>query len=143
QVAIGLLSVPSMAAPGASQEPDLNASPASSESPLGGLPGMGSIPGMGSMGSLSDGHFVVGIGVKDRARLDSLIAMARSMASDMTFTEQQNGDRTIVSVANSSGEPQGAYVVTNNLLLFAPTADDLGTALGVLDGTTPSLASDP
>ena len=32
--------------------------------------------------------------------------------------------------------------MTDKLFLIAPSADDLATALGVLDGTTPSLASD-
>ncbi len=130
QVAVGLLQLPAMATPGTGGGPAASAQP---------VPSMST--GMPGMGSLSDLHFVVGIGVKDRARLDTLIATARSMASDLTFTDQPNGDRTIVSVS-SNGKQQGAYVVTDKLLLIAPSADDLATALGVLDGTTPSLAND-
>jgi len=132
QVAVGLLQLPSMmSGQGGAGGPTASALPEPSM-PMG-------MPGMGSMFDL---HLVVGIGVKDRARLDTLIATARSMASDMTFTEQPNGDRTIVSVS-SNGKSQGAYVVTDRLLLVAPSADDLSTALAVLDGTTPSRTTQP
>src|SRR3954471_24075865 len=126
QVAVGLLQLPSMMGTGQGGA----GSPTASAMPEPSMP-----MGMPGMGSMSDLHLVVGIGVKDRARLDTLIATARSMASDMDFTEQPNGDRTIVSVS-SNGKAQGAYVVTDNLFLIAPSADDLATALGVLDGTT-------
>jgi len=136
QIAVGLLQLPQMMAPG-------NGSAAGAGASAEPMPTMAlGMPGMSGMGSLSDMHLVVGIGVKDRARLDTLIATARSMASDVTFTEQPNGDRTIVSVS-SNGTAQGAYVVTDKMLLIAPSADDLSTALAVVDGTTPSLANDP
>jgi hypothetical protein len=134
QVAVGLLELPAMSTPNAGA-----GGPAASAQPVPTMPT--SMPGMAA---LRDLHFVVGIGVKDRARLDTLVATARSMASNLTFTEQPNGDRTIVSVSDSSdGTAQFSYVVTDKLLLLAPSADDLATALGVLDGTTPSLANDP
>ena len=110
-----------------------NGSPAPGESPAASASGMpGGMPRDGLDGrSLSDLHFVVGIGVKDRARLDTLIETARSMASDLTFTDQPNGDRTIVVGFRQRHAARARTSSPTSLLLAPSSADDLVTSLSV------------
>jgi hypothetical protein len=114
QVALGLLELPAAMSGGAELSANLDA--------------------------LGSTHMLVGIGVKDRSKLDSLLLTVRALAGG-TFTEEQYGDTTIVTVQGGD-HPTGVYAVTDTLLLVAPTSADLKKGLDVLAGSAPALAAD-
>jgi hypothetical protein len=78
---------------------------------------------------------VVGLGVKDRAALESRLALFLTQAP--IATEQYAG-ATITTVGDDV-----SYAVTDEYLLVAPDAEDLKASLDVLAGTAPGLAEDP
>lgn len=86
-------------------------------------------------------HAVAGLSIKDRSRLDTLLTGLRSLATNITFTQEQYRDHTVVA-ASRGGTAAGAYTVSDTLLLVAGNSADLQTALDVLDGKAPSLAAD-
>jgi hypothetical protein len=78
---------------------------------------------------------VIGLGVRDRAALES--RLATFLAQAPISTEQYAG-ATITTV-----DDDVSYAVTDRYLLVAPDADDIKASLDVLAGTAPSLAEDP
>jgi hypothetical protein len=91
--------------------------------------------------ALQSPHVLAGIGVKDRAKLESLLVTVRAVAGG-TFTEEQYGDTTIVTVTSGGNVPAAAYAVTDTILLVAPSSTDLKKGLDVLAGNAPALAKD-
>jgi hypothetical protein len=77
---------------------------------------------------------VVGVGVKDRAALESWFSA--NVAGPTPVTEVYSGT-TITSVGTTS------FAITDQYLLISPAVADIKTSLDVLAGTTPSLADDP
>lgn len=77
---------------------------------------------------------VVGLGVKDRAALES--RLASFLTQEPIATEQYAG-ATITTVRDDV-----SYAVTDAYLLVAPAADDIKASLDVLAGDAPSLAED-
>lgn len=79
---------------------------------------------------------VVLLGVTDRGAAEAAIDRALSEAAEpMTVTEQDHGGVTI----HVAGD-EGAYALTDDQLLIAPTAEDIGTALDAHDGGGSALA---
>lgn len=122
QVAIGLLELP-----------------ASMGSAM--MPGSALTPGAVAVDAATV-HAVAGISIKDRSRLDALLATVRALGAGFTFGQEQYGDHTVITIARD-GKDSGAYTISDKLLLIAANTADLRTALSVLDGSQPSLASDP
>jgi len=90
------------------------------------------IPASGSTGQ-SPPSMVIGLGVKDRAALESRLA---SFLTQQPISSEQYAGATVTTVGDVS------YAVTDQYLLVAPAADDIKASLDVLAGNTPGLADD-
>jgi hypothetical protein len=78
---------------------------------------------------------VIGLGVKDRAALES--RLASFLTQEPIATEQYAG-ATVTTVGDDV-----SYAVTDQYLLVAPAADDVKASLDVLAGNAPGLVDDP
>ncbi len=103
----------------------------------------GGVTPSGADAAAAQAHVVVGIGIKDRSKLDTLLTTIRALPllSGVTFGQQQVGDHTVVTVTRNA-KVVAAYSVSDTLLLLAADPADLTTSLDVLDGKQPSLAAD-
>jgi hypothetical protein len=77
---------------------------------------------------------VIGLGLKDRAALETQLT---TMLGTQTATTEDYAGTTVTTAGTTS------YALTDAYLLVSPAAADVKTALDVLAGTTPSLATDP
>jgi len=78
---------------------------------------------------------VVMLGVTDAAAADASIERLIAEADAPTFTEQSHAGVTI-----RVAEGEGAYALTDDQLLLAPTADDIITALDAHDSGSTTMA---
>jgi hypothetical protein len=76
---------------------------------------------------------VIGLGVKDRAALESRLT---SFLTQEPVSSEQYAGATVTTVGDVS------YAITDEYLLVAPSADDVKASLDVLAGTAPGLADD-
>jgi len=76
--------------------------------------------------------FVVGLGLRDRAALESQLT---TMLGTRTATTQDHAGTTITTAGNVS------YALTDAYLLVSPAVADVESSLDVLAGTAPSLAA--
>jgi hypothetical protein len=90
-------------------------------------------PATSGSGSSAQPPMVIGLGVKDRAALES--RLPTFLTQEPVSTEQYAG-ATVTTVGDVS------YAVTDQYLLIAPSADDIKASLDVLAGEAPSLADD-
>jgi hypothetical protein len=77
---------------------------------------------------------VIGLGVKDRAALESRLA---SFLTQQPVSTEAYAGESVTTVGDVS------YAVTESYLLISPSADDIKASLDVLAGTAPGLAQDP
>ncbi len=92
-----------------------------------------------------DARFVIGFGVKDRARLDATITSVRAVAgagAGTTFTDEDyNGTALVTVTAGSRGT--WTYAVTDTVFLIATDPSDLKQSIDLLAAPAGSLAKDP
>jgi hypothetical protein len=89
----------------------------------------------GATTSQAPPSMVIGLGVKDRAALESRLAVF--LTQEPIATEPYAG-ATVTTVGDDV-----SYAVTDQYLLVAPSADDIKASLDVLAGDAPGLADDP
>ena len=107
--------------------------------------GLSSLPSAGSLSSgaraaAADSSAVIGLTVKDKTALDAALAKLRQDSKDLTFTDETYDGSTLTTVKKGD-TVTAAYAVTDTLLLAAGSPADVKTALDVLTGKAPSLAS--
>ncbi len=90
--------------------------------------------GTDASGNTTEPDFVVGLGLRDRAALETQLTAL--MGSRTVTTQNYNG--TTISTTGST-----SYAITDSYLLVSPVVADLQASLDVVAGTAPSLAADP
>jgi hypothetical protein len=88
---------------------------------------------------------VIGFGVKDRLKLDNIIASVRAIAgagSGASFSDEDYNGTTLVTVTGSMVRSDVVYAVTDTVFLVATDASDLKQSIDLLAAPAGSLAKD-